>query len=385
MLSDQQMLRIPGPTPIPPSVQRAMSQPMIGHRDRDTKELLRKIKPKLKPIFGTVQNVEILAGSGTAGLEAAVINTVQPGDEVLVIVTGAFGERFVQICNAYNIITHQIHVSWGDAVTPEKVESYLQSHPSIKAVMATFCETSTGVLNPIQQLAKVIHQSSEALYIVDGVSSIGAIEANMDAWGIDILVTGSQKAFMLPPGLTFIAASSRAWEKIEANDQSRYYFDLRKYHHSSLLDSTPFTPSLTLLYGLEQVIKLLDQEGLANVFGRHDLMMKMMRAAFHNLGIPLLTSEKAASPTVTAIKPNTFQADELRKVLKDTFGLVTAGGQGELKGKIIRIGHMGYCSPTDILQVISSIEIGLKMIGMDITLGKGTQAAQKIFLRSGKH
>ncbi|MFB4166938.1 pyridoxal-phosphate-dependent aminotransferase family protein [Virgibacillus sp. JSM 102003] len=380
MLSDQQLLRIPGPTPIPPSVQRAMSQPMIGHRGQETKDLLKSIKPKLKPIFGTEQDVAIITGSGTAGLEAAVVNTVSPGDEVLVIATGAFGERFVKITDAYQIKTHRYDVEWGEAVTPDAIKEYLTKYPTIKAVFATFCETSTGVLNPVQELAQVVHAHSDALFIVDGVSCIGGVECKMDEWGIDLLVTGSQKAMMLPAGLTFLAASERAWKTIEQNEQSRFYLDLKKYRENLEKDSTPFTPALSLLLGLEQVLTLMNEEGLEQIHERHRLMMEMTRAAFRALNIPLLTSDNAASPTVTAIKPADFEAEALRNVLKEEFGLAVAGGQQHMKGEIFRIGHMGYCSPADVLQTISVVEISLRKISKDIELGKGTQAAQEIYL-----
>ncbi|ASK63763.1 aminotransferase [Virgibacillus phasianinus] len=380
MIADQKLLRIPGPSPIPPSIQQAMSKPMIGHRGQETKELLQRIKPKLKPVFGTEQDVLIIAGSGTSGLEAAVVNTVKPGDDVFVIVTGAFGDRFVKICEAYEIKVHRLDVDWGKAASPEVIKDYLNEHPEIKVVFTTYCETSTGVLNPVQKIAKTVHQHSEALVVVDGVSCIGAVEAKMDEWGIDVLVTGSQKAMMLPPGLTFIAASDRAWKVIEENEQARFYLDLRKYRDNLVKDSTPFTPGVSLLFGLEQVFHLMEEEGLQQVSKRHKLMMNMTRAAFRKLNIPLLTSDEAASPTVTAISPADFQAEQLRKVVNTEFGLSIAGGQQHLKGQIFRIGHMGYCSPADVLQIISTIEIGLKKINKCIELGQGTQAAQEIYL-----
>lgn len=381
MLPDQQLLRIPGPSPIPPSVQRAMGQPMIGHRGQETKELLQRIKPKLKPIFGTEQDVLIITGSGTSGLEAAVVNTVKPGDAVLVIVTGAFGDRFVKIADAYGIDVHRYGVDWGTAVNPDNIKDYLTEHPEIKVVFSTYCETSTGVLNPVQELAKVVHQNSDALVVVDGVSCVGAVETKMDEWGIDVLVTGSQKALMLPPGLTFVAASARVWKVMEENERPRFYLDLTQYRDNLAKDSTPFTPALPLLLGLEQVLHLFDEEGLAQIYARHQLLMNMTRAAFRALDIPLLTSEKAASPTVTAIKPFDFKAEELRKIIKKEFGLIVAGGQQHMLGEIFRIGHMGYCSTADVLQIISIIEIGLKKIGKQVALGSGTRAAQEIYLQ----
>ncbi|GGK02152.1 aminotransferase class V [Lentibacillus kapialis] len=383
MLPDQQFLRIPGPTPIPPSVQRAMNQPMIGHRDQETKELLHSISPKLKSVFGTNQNVLMLAGSGTAGLEAAVLNAVHPGDDVLVIVTGAFGDRFAQICTEHDIATHRYDVEWGEAVNPGSIEEYLKKHPHIKAVFATLCETSTGVLNPVKELARLIRQHSDTLFIVDGVSGVGGADVKMDEWGIDVLITGSQKAMMLPPGLTFAAVSERAWKVMEANTRPSFYFDLTKYRDQLENDATPFTPALSLLYGLKHVTELIEQEGLQEVFSRHRQMMNMIRAAFKAHDIPLLTSDEAASPTVTAMKPDDFDPDTLRKVLKNEFKLTVAGGQKHLKGHIFRIGHMGYCSQADILQTISMIEVGLRTIGKPVELGKGISAAQETILTGG--
>lgn len=381
MLQDTNLLRIPGPSPIPPSVQRAMSQPMIGHRGPETKALLQRIKPKLKPVFGTKQDVMIITGSGTSGLEAAVVNTAKAGDEVLVVVTGAFGDRFAEICDAYQMVVHRMDITWGEAVDPGQVREFLQKNPQIKVVFSTFCETSTGVLNPVEELSQVVRENSEALMVVDGVSCVGGVETKMDAWGVDVFVTGSQKAMMLPAGLTFIAVSERAWKIIETNKQPRFYLDLVKYRKNLIDDSTPFTPGLSLLFGLEQALTMMEQEGLEEVYQRHRTMMEMTREAFKALQIPLLTSDENASPTVTAIQPNDVDSEALRKKVKQEFGLEMAGGQKHLKGKIIRIGHMGYCSPADILQTISMLEIGLQQLGKNITLGQGVAAAQEVYIK----
>ena len=380
MLQDQTILRIPGPSPIPPSVQRAMNQSMIGHRGKETSDMLKRITPGLKKVFGTDQEVAIIAGSGTAGLETAVVNVVKPGEEVLVVVTGAFGDRFTKICEAYHIKTHVLSTEWGKALDPQEVKAFLVKHPQVKAVFSTYCETSTGVLNPIDQLALAVQEVSEALIVVDGVSCVAGVETKMDEWGIDVMVTGSQKAFMLPAGLTFVAASAKAWKVIEENDQPGFYLNLKKYRDNLLKDTTPFTPALSLLFGLEQVLNLLETEGLENVYARHELMKNMTRAAFKALDIPLLTTDEDASPTVTAVQPEDFDAEEFRKILKNEFAISIAGGQQHLTGKIFRIGHMGYCSPADQLQIISAIEIALKKIGKDIELGKGTAAAQRVYL-----
>ncbi|MCM3743761.1 alanine--glyoxylate aminotransferase family protein [Sporosarcina luteola] len=385
MLLDQQFLRIPGPTPIPPSVQRAMAQPMIGHRGNETSELLRSIKPRLKKVFGTDQDVMIVTGSGTSGLEAAVVNAVKPLDEVLVIVTGAFGARFVKICEAYGIRVHIYEVEWGKAFDPNEIRNYLRRFPEVSAVFATYCETSTGVMNPIHELASAVKEVSDALIIVDGVSCVGGVETKMDDWGIDIMVTGSQKAFMLPAGLLFIGVSERAWKVIDSNPNRGFYLDLTKYRKDLDKDTTPFTPALSLLFGLDQALAMMEKEGLENVYGRHTLMKEMVRAAFMALKIPLLTNDKDASDTVTAVQPEDFNAEEFRKVINKEFRLSVAGGQDRLKGKIFRIGHMGYCSPADVLQTLSMIEIGLIKSGKNIELGKGVAAAQRIYLEKGEN
>ncbi len=381
MLNESSILRIPGPSPIPPSVQRAMTQPMIGHRGAETSEMIRRIKPELKKVFGTKQDVMIITGSGTSGLETAAVNVAAEGDEVLVLVSGSFGDRFAKICEEYKMKTHRIEVEWGEEIVVEDVANFLKENKQIKAVFMTHCETSTGILNPIAELSKAVQENSDALVIVDGVSCVGGVEAEMDAWGVDIFVTGSQKAMMLPAGLAFIAVSDKAWEVIEANKQSRFYLDLRRYRDNLDKDTTPFTPALSLIFGLEQSLKLMHEEGLENVYARHTLMKNMTRAAIKALNIPLLTEDNVASATVTAVKPDNFDPEALRKSVKTNFNLSLAGGQAHLKGKIFRIGHMGYCTPGDVLQYLGIIELGLRDIGVDIELGAGVKAAQEVYLK----
>lgn len=383
ILEQPELLRIPGPTPVPPRVQRAMSKPMIGHRGSEAQQLIAEIRQKLKPVFGTKEDVIPIAGSGTAGLEAAVVNCVTENDEVLVIVGGAFGDRFAQICESYHVKVHRLEVEWGSAVDPDDVRKVLEKHADIKAVFATHCETSTSVLHPVEEISKVVREHSNALVIVDGVSSVGGVETKMDDWGVDIFVSGSQKAFMLPPGLTFIALSKRAQQVIEANKQPRFYLDIVRHHHRLSEHSTPFTPSLSLLMGLKEVLNMLLEEGLDNVYERHRLMQKMTRSALKALHIPLLVSDEYASPTVTAFKSADFDGEALRQTLTNEFGLNLAGGQQHLQGKIVRIGHMGYCTPAHVLQVISLLEIGLQQINKHTSLGQGVRAAQEIYISGG--
>ncbi|WP_028986963.1 pyridoxal-phosphate-dependent aminotransferase family protein [Thermicanus aegyptius] len=383
MLKDQLILRIPGPTPIPPSVNRALLQPMVGHRDRQVSERIKKLIPRLRPLFGTEKNdVLIVAGSGTSGLEAAAVNLTQEGEEVLVLVTGAFGDRFRKILEAYRLTVHAVETEWGEPVDPEQVKKALNSHPGVKVVFATHSETSTGVLNPIDQIAHVVHEHSDALIAVDGVSSIGGAEMRMDEWKIDLVVTGSQKALMLPPGLAFLAVSEKAWTKISNNPRPRFYLDLLKYKKSLGEDTVPFTPAVSHLFALDQSLSLIEEEGLQETLKRHLLMMKMTRAGIRAMGVPLLVAEERySSPTVTAVIPDDFTPGAFRTVMSKEFNIVFASGQGHLKDRIFRIGHMGYCSPTDVLQYLGAMELALQKVGHEVTLGAGVAAAQEVYKR----
>ncbi|WP_082232010.1 pyridoxal-phosphate-dependent aminotransferase family protein [Halobacillus massiliensis] len=382
MNREWELLQIPGPTPIPPSVNRAMSQPMIGHRGQKCKELLEDLAPRLKPIFGTSGDVLVLSSSGTSVLEAAVVNTTEPGDEVVVVVAGAFGDRFAKICETYELNVHRMDVEFGKAVEVAAIEKQLQDTPNVKAVFVTHCETSTGVMHPVEAVARKVHELSEALVIVDGVSSIGGAPVDMDGSGIDLLVSGSQKAMMLPAGLAFAAVSENAWKVIDSNPRPRFYLDLRSYKKSLDKGQTPFTPALSLLFGLQEVLRLIEEEGLEQVHQRHKIMMEMTRAACRAIDLPLFVDDEDASTTVTSIKPESFKAEDFRKLANKEFGLMTAGGQQHLKGEIFRIGHMGYSRPTTVLQYISILELVLQRLGHNFEPGAGSAAAQKAYIQA---
>ncbi|BCU81731.1 class V aminotransferase [Polycladomyces abyssicola] len=378
-LADKTHLRIPGPTPIPPRVQWAMNQPMIGHRSGECSRLVVENSRRLQPVFGTDQPVLIVTGSGTSALEAAVVNAVAPGEEAAVVVTGAFGDRFAKIVTRYGITLRRLDIPWSEACQPEVLAEFLQQHPQVKAVFLTYCETSTGVLNPIRELARTVHQHSDALVIVDGVSCLGAVDCRMDEWGVDIMVTGSQKALMLPPGLAFIAVSDRAWEVIERNPRSRFYLDLIAYRDNLTKQTTPYTPAVSLLFGLKEVLNLIQEEGFSAIVARHRLMMEMSRAGIRALGLELLAPDAFASPTVTAVKGGgQLDVEAFRKELRQ-IGVVVAGGQQHLKGKIFRIGHMGYCDPLDVLTVFNAIELALFRLGVPVELGSAVKACEEVW------
>ncbi|MGJ7912667.1 pyridoxal-phosphate-dependent aminotransferase family protein [Neobacillus sp. LXY-1] len=376
------ILRHPGPTPIPKKVQLAMDHDMISHRTEEFVQLYRETTKRVKPIFGTNQEILLIPSGGTAALEAAVVNILSPGEEVVVITVGAFGNYFVSICEKYGFKVHKLEKNWGDACTEEDLIQFLKPLSNVKAVFATYNETSTGILNPIEKLAEVVRTYSDALFIVDGVSCIGGAPAEMDKWGIDILVTGSQKAMMLPPGLSLLSISEKAWRVIEKNHTSSYYLDLLSYRDWAENGMTPNTSAISLIFGLSAVCDLIEEEGgFSQTIARHELMKNMVRSAMKALSIGLLTSDEYASPTITAIwAPKGLELPLFLSHLKQKYYLDFAGGLGHLQGKIFRFGHMGYCFPSDILQAVSLIEAGLQDFNYSFEPGVGVLAAQRVFL-----
>ncbi|RKO68001.1 pyridoxal-phosphate-dependent aminotransferase family protein [Desulfofundulus salinus] len=379
-MQEKQYLMIPGPTPVPPSVVAAMSRPMIGHRSEDFAALHRRIQEKIRQVFQTSQEVFILTNSGTGGLETAVANVISPGDRVLALVTGNFGERFANIARAYGAEVDEVNFGWGNPVGLSVVREKLARNPGYKAVLATQNETSTGVLNDIAGIGALVAETP-ALLLVDGVSGVGGIEIKMDEWHVDILVTASQKAMMLPPGLAMIGVSPKAWAVIEENRSPRFYFSLPAAKKALAKWNTAYTPNVALFFGLDAALDMMLAEGLENVYRRHLLLAKATRAAVKALGLSLLAADHCASPTVTAVhSPGGIAADDLRKVLREEFGITFAGGQGILKGKIFRIAHMGYAGKMDVLTAISGLEMALARLGYPVELGKGVRAAQEVFL-----
>lgn len=377
-------LMIPGPTPVPPAVAAAMSMPVIGHRSEDFVKLHQCVEKKVKKVFQTQNDVFIFTNSGTGGLETAVANVLNPGDRVLSLITGNFGERFANIARAYGAVVEEVNFDWGKDVDLRVVEDKLNSRPGYKAVLATQNETSTGVLNDIAGIGALV-DGTEALLLVDGVSGVGGIEIKADEWKVDVLVTASQKAFMLPPGLAMVSVSNKAWEIIERNISPRFYFSLPAAKKSFAKWNTAYTPNVSLFTGLNAALEMMLNEGLKNVYARHLLLARATRAAIKAIGLSLLTEDHCASPTVTAIyAPEGIIVDDLRKVLREEFGVTFAGGQGILKGKIFRIAHMGFADKMDVIIALSALEMALARMGYPVELGVGLRAAQRIFLKEGE-
>jgi len=349
-------LRIPGPTSLPPSVREAGGRQMINHRGPEFKELLGRLQTGMKPYFGTSSDIAILSCAGTGGLEAAVVNTLSPGDHVLAVSIGAFGDRFAKIAEAYGANVDRVAAEWGWAAAPDEVRERLGGGDT-KAVLLTHNETSTGVMNQIPELAAAIRDAApDALILVDTVSSLGAVPFEMDAWGVDVVATASQKAWMAAPGLAMVAASPRAWAAMETAKMPRFYLDLRRHLDAMTSGETPWTPAIAVAFQVDEGIRLMNEEGQAGVFARHVACAAATQAGLETLGFKLFAEPTHRSKTVTAawipdgLDWKGFNGDIKRR------NVVLAGGQGKLTGKVFRVGHLGSVTLPEILDALTTIE-----------------------------
>jgi aspartate aminotransferase-like enzyme len=376
----KQYLFIPGPTPVPPEVLSALSHPMINHRSSDFKSVLSEVTDGLKWAYQTKNDVLILTASGTGAMEAALVNTLSPGDKILILNIGAFGSRFVKIAKAYGLNVEEIKVERGKSADPKVVEQKLNEdkNKEIKAVVFQQNETSTGVINDVKSIAPKV-AAHGALSIVDAVSGLLTADLRVDEWGLDVVASGSQKAFMVPPGLSFISMSERAWKACEASKMPKFYFDLNAAKKFAATGETPWTPCLTIAFGMQVSIKMLKAEGIENVFKRHEVMSKAVRAGVKALGFGLLADDSCASKAVTAvIPPAGIDAEAFRKAAREKYGVVLAGGQEDLKGKIFRIGHLGYVDKMDIVTAFSAIEMVASQMGANIKMGSSVAVAEEM-------
>ncbi|MBL7151172.1 MAG: alanine--glyoxylate aminotransferase family protein [Candidatus Omnitrophica bacterium] len=373
-------LLTPGPTPLPSEVLEAMARPIIHHRTPQFQAIIKEAHEGLKYVFQTKNDCFMLASSGTGAMEAAVANLLSPQDTVITVEGGKFGERWTELCKAYGVNCEVIKVEWGKPVESEEIKKRLKANPRIKAVFTTLCETSTGVTNDIEAIGRVI-KDTESVLVVDAISGLGAISCASDAWHCDVVVSGSQKGLMLPPGLGFISVSPKAWKLVDSAKCPRYYFNLKKAKKAYDQVDTPFTPAITLIVALCQALKMMREEGLENIFLRHKKMARAVRNAVKALGLELFAPH-AASDAVTAVKvPANIDTGKLVKTMRDTYGVTIAGGQGDLKGKLFRIAHMGYIGEFDIITGISCLEKVLQQMGHKFELGSGIKAAEEVFLQ----
>ena len=377
-------LRIPGPTALPPSVRTAGARQMINHRGPEFAAMLGRILDGIKPYFGTTSDVAMLTTAGSGGLEAAIVNTLSPGDRVLGVSIGSFGDRFAKIAGVYGADVTKLDAEWGYAAAADEIRERLRGMPDTKAVLLTHNETSTGVMNPIPDLTAAIrHEAPDALILVDSVSGLGAVPFEMDAWGVDVVVTGSQKAWMAAPGLAMIAASPRAWKAMEHARMPRFYLDLRAHREAAAGGETPFTPAIAVVYQVDEGLRLMHEEGAEAVFARHEACAAAARAGLAALGFDLFADERYYSRTVTAASvPDGLDWKSFNGDLK-TRGLVLAGGQGKLKGRIFRLGHLGSVTVEEILGALATLETVSIDHGRAVEPGSAVAAAQRAAMSSG--
>jgi aspartate aminotransferase-like enzyme len=384
-MQDKNMLMIPGPTPVPEKVLLAMAAHPIGHRSGDFSKVIAELTENLKWVHQTANDVVMLTASGTGAMEAGIINFLSPSDRVLVGNNGKFGDRWAKLSKAFGLAVAEITAQWGQPLDPEAFRAQLEADTDkqIKAVIVTHSETSTGVLNDLATINQYVKNHGQALMIVDAVTSLGAVNVPIDEWGLDVVASGSQKGYMIPPGLGFVAISPKAWEAYKTAKIPRFYLDLGKYKKATDQDSSPFTPPVNLMFGLQAALKMMKAEGLDNIFARHQRLTQATRAAVKALGLPLFAADSAASPAITAVAPIGVEAEQIRSVMKKRFDIALAGGQDHLKGKIFRIGHLGFVCDRDILAAISSLEATLIELGYEgFTPGAGIAAAARVFANS---
>ncbi len=352
---------IPGPTPVPERVLEALGRHPIGHRSKDFQNIVKSTTENLQWLHQTKNEVLTITGSGTAAMEAGIINTLSKGDKVICGENGKFGQRWVKVAEEFGLEVVQINAEWGKALDPEKFKNILENdfNKDIKAVILTHSETSTGVINDLKTISQYIRNHKKALSIIDCVTSIGAINVPIDEWELDIVASGSQKGYMIPPGLSFISVSEKAWKANELSNLPKFYLDLKSYKKSLLNNSNPFTPSVNLMFALDEALKMMREEGLKNIFQKHERHKRAISEAAKKLNLKLFASEKSLSPSITSIETQNFDAESFRKNINDKYGIQLAGGQDHLKGKIFRVGHLGYINDRDIISVISAIGLTL--------------------------
>ncbi|MFO7629896.1 MAG: alanine--glyoxylate aminotransferase family protein [Prochlorococcaceae cyanobacterium] len=365
-MQDKLTLMIPGPTPVPETVLLAMARHPIGHRSAEFQEIVKRTTAQLKWLHQTSATVLAMAGSGTSAMEAGIINVLSRGDRVLCGDNGKFGERWVKLAQVFGLDVQVIKADWGQALDPEAFRAALEADTAkaIKAVILTHSETSTGVINDLETIARHVRAHGTALTIADCVTSLGACNVPMDAWGLDVVGSGSQKGYMMPPGLGFVAMSDRAWAAYEHSDLPKFFLDLGKYRKTAAKNSNPFTPPVNLYYALEAALTMMQAEGLEAIFARHARHRAAAQAGMQAIGLPLFAAAGHGSPAITAVAPVGIDAETLRKAVKERFDILLAGGQDHLKGKVFRIGHLGFVADRDVLTAVAAIEATLQELGL---------------------
>jgi len=380
----KRFLITPGPTPVPPEVLSALSEPVVHHRAPRFTEILKQVVAGLKHIYQTENDIIVFAASGTGAMESAVVNVVNPGDHVLVGSMGNFGERWKKLTATWGAEVTALDYEWGTKVVPADIEKALAADPAIKAVYVQFSETSTGVVNDIRAIGEIVAKTP-AILVVDAISGLGATDLKTDDWHVDICVAGSQKALMVPPGLAYVAVSEKAWAVVEQCTTPRFYYDYVTARKKMTGDSaqTPYTPAVSLMVAQNVAIDLIKEEGLQNVFERHRVLSRAAKEGVKALGLELFGPEDPEANSVTAVKvPEGVDGNKIGKIARDKWGVWLAGGQGQLKGKIFRFGHCGYFGHSDIIVGLTTVEMVLAELGYDVKFGASAAAAEQVFMQS---
>ena len=371
-------LMAPGPTPVPEAARLVMARQLIHHRGEEFKDVFAQCRRGLKWLFETESEVLSVTCSGTGAFEAAMINFTSRGDTIICVGGGKFGERWGDIGRAYAMNVVDIDLPWGEHCSPQKLRDVLEKHPEATMVTLTASETSTGVYHPVEELAEVVRQHSRALFAVDGITAVGVHQMPMDAWDIDILVAGSQKAFGIPPGLGFVAASDRAWKRADTSDHPRYYFDLRREHKRQRQDQTAFTPAISVVLALREVLDMMQEEGRRGLLNRHRENAQATRAGVQALGLEVL-SQRHSRAVTAAVVPDDIAAPQVVEAMKRDQGMTIAGGQKHLRSSLIRLGHIGFFEASDIRMVLGALESVLGELGVEFEPGAAVAAAQGVF------
>lgn len=370
----------PGPTPVPEHVMLKMAEPIIHHRNPEFNEVLTRVNQNLKYLFQTEQPVLTLTSSGTGGVESTFVSLFSPGDTIISVNGGKFGERWVKMPKAYGLKVVEIKVEWGKAPTAQQILDALRAHPETKGVYLTHSETSTGTATDVKALSKLIRENSNALVCVDGITAVGAHELRFDEWGLDVCVTGSQKGLMIPPGLAFVALSKRAIAAMETSTLPKFYFDLRKALKSYEKNDTPWTPAVSLVIGVDSALEMLRAEGIENIWRRHERLATAVRSGVVALGLKLFSEFPSYAVTPVWL-PEGMDWKVFNKILKSKYGITIAGGQDDYAGKIFRISHLGYYDELDMVTMVAALEMTLNECGYKFELGAGVQAVLKSFAR----
>jgi len=382
-LFERQRIFAPGPTPVPEEVLSAMSHSPLHHRTEAFVEILGRVRTNLQYLFQTKQPVYLFASSGTGAMEASLVNLLSPGSPVLVINGGKFGERWTKMSERFGLQVQEIKLPWGEAVDPQIVREALKANPKIQAVLVQASETSTGAQHPIQELGQVVRESSDALFIVDAITALGVSPLPMDAWNLDAVITGSQKALMLPPGLAFLAISEKAKARRQKKNPS-FYFDLLSEDKAFEKGETAWTPAVSLILGLDVVLSKIQKAGLESVFYHHNRLAEGTRLAVKEMGLELLAKKSPSNAVTACLVPSSVDGKKIITHMRDRFGMTVAEGQDDYKGKMFRLAHLGYYDELDMLSVLSAVEMTLTHLGYKLELGKGVGAATKYFLETEK-